>query len=61
VNSFNQHCKFRTGTKRTSNEIILLYRLPSSGTENTERLCEVLKTGRDNTIIIGDINMPGID
>jgi hypothetical protein len=60
-NEFNQHCIFKTGTKRTSLEIILAYRPPSSGTENGENLCNLLRTCGNNTILIGDINMPGVD
>jgi hypothetical protein len=57
VSNFNQHWKFKTGTGRTSIEISLAYRPPSSGAENTEKLCDVLRT----SVIIGDINMPRID
>ncbi len=46
VNNFNQHWKFKTGTGRTPIEISLAYRPPSSGAENTEKLCDVLRTWR---------------
>jgi hypothetical protein len=41
--------------------IVLVYQPPSAGQENTEQLCEILRQLEVNTILIGDINMPGID
>ena len=38
-----------------------MYRPPSSGNENEQNLCELLKNLPKNTIIIGDINLPHID
>lgn len=40
---------------------ILLYRPPSSGVDNMEKLCEVLRRLQRDTIVIGDFNLPGID
>ena len=58
---FNQFCGFSTGTHENIINFILAYRPPSSGNENTERLCEILKNLPPKTIMIGDINMPNIN
>ncbi len=60
-NNFNQFCSFSTGTKRDSLNFVLAYRPPSSGTENTNKLCELMRELPMNSVIIGDINMPGIN
>jgi len=60
-NNFNQFCSFSTGTKRDSLNFVLAYRPPSSGTENTNKLCEMMRELPMNSVIIGDINMPGIN
>jgi len=59
--SFNQFCVFTIATNSERINIILSYRPPSSGPTNTMELCEIIRSLRDNTIIIGDINMPGIN
>jgi Reverse transcriptase (RNA-dependent DNA polymerase)/Endonuclease-reverse transcriptase len=42
--------------------IILTYRPPNSGRENLQMLCEMLDTAAaDNTIAIGDFNLPDIE
>jgi hypothetical protein len=58
---FNQFCAFTIATKSEKLNIILAYRPPSSGATNTAELCEILRRLKDNSILIGDINMPGID
>jgi hypothetical protein len=40
--------------------VILAYRPLSSGLTNTAALCEILRTMDTNNVMIGDINMPGI-
>jgi hypothetical protein len=61
TNMFNQFCVFTIATKSEKLNIILAYRPPSSGLTNTTELCDILRRMKDNTILIGDINMPGID
>lgn len=58
---FNQFCVFTITTTSEKLNIILAYRPPSSGVTNTTELCEILRQLKDNTILIGDINMPTID
>ena len=47
--------------KKSDINIILVYRSPNSSKINTERLCEIVRNVENNSIIIGDINLPGID
>jgi len=58
---FNQFCSFNVVTKSDNLNVILIYRPPSSGQDNTVELCEILRCIDKNTVIIGDFNMPGID
>ena len=41
--------------------IVLVYRPPSSGKENIQKLCQMLRNLPKNSIVIGDINLPRID
>jgi hypothetical protein len=41
--------------------IVLVYRPPSSGEDNLTELCNILHAVDENTILIGDFNLPGID
>jgi hypothetical protein len=58
---FNQFCAFTIATKSEKLNIILAFRPPSLSATNTAELCEILRRLKDNSILIGDINMPGID
>jgi hypothetical protein len=58
---FNQYCTFRVATTSGSLDIVLIYRPPSSGIGNIAELCEMLRATKDNTIFIGDFNLPGVD
>ena len=60
-NSFNQQCGFNIGAAGSPLNILLVYRPPTSGAENTEKLCSILENLDPNTLVIGDFNMPGID
>ena len=40
--------------------IILIYRPLGSGYENNEELCEIMRNVDNQTIIIGDLNLPEI-
>ena len=42
-------------------QIILAYRPPNSGRENTEELCKLMEDWSGDGILVGDINLPGID
>ena len=58
---FNQFCAFKVATEGEPLSIVLTYRPPSAGPTNTARLCEILRTFKQNTILVGDINLPNID
>ena len=58
---FNQFCAFSVVTKSDNLNVILVYRPPSSGQDNLTELCEILRGTDNNTVLIGDFNMPGID
>ena len=58
---FNQFCNFSVVTESEKLDIILIYRPPSSGQDNLTELCEILRTVDENTLLIGDFNLPGID
>ena len=58
--SFNQHCKFYISTKSGRLEFILIYRPPTTGVDNTEKLCKLMEETGD-CVLIGDFNLPGID
>ncbi len=60
-NEFNQFCAFKISTSGEQLNLILAYRPPSSPQTNTEALCKLLRNLDNNSILIGDINMPGID
>ena len=62
TNSFNQYCMFKI--KCTNNlelNILAAYRSPNSSEENTNKLCDLICNMKDNCIVIGDINLPGIN
>ena len=61
TNEFNQFCCFRVQTKGEPLTIILVYRPPGAGYENTRNLCNILKNLERNTIIVGDFNFPDIN
>jgi hypothetical protein len=58
---FNQFCTFSVVTQSEKLNVILIYRPPSSGQDNLLELCELMRAAENNTIIIGDFNLPGID
>ena len=60
-NDFNQFCAFSVITKELPLQIILAYRPPNSGRENTEELCKLMEDWSGDGILVGDINLPGID
>jgi hypothetical protein len=41
--------------------IILIYRPPNSGKNNLDLLCELIENSQENTILVGDFNLPEID
>ena len=59
-NTFNQFCDFKIATGGQPLNIVLVYRPPSAGADNTEKLCEILRKLETNTIVIGDFNLPGV-
>lgn len=59
--SFNQFCSFSVVTTGEKLNIVLIYRPPSSGETNLLELSEILRAVDENTVLIGDFNLPGID
>ena len=58
---FNQFCCFKIKTKGNPLTIILVYRPPGSGYENSEELCKIMRNFDNQTILIGDVNLPEIN
>ena len=56
-----QFCELKLKTATEDLHIVLVYRSPNSSKENTDKLCQMIKMLKKNTILIGDINLPGID
>ena len=61
TNEFNQFCCFSVQTKGEPLTIILVYRPPGAGQENTHHLCEIMKNLDKRTIMLGDFNFPEIN
>jgi hypothetical protein len=59
--NFNQYAGLKIKSKGTPLNIVLVYRPPSSGNENTAELCNLLSSLDKNTFVIGDYNLPGIN
>jgi hypothetical protein len=59
--NFNQFCSFTIATKSEKLNVILIYRPPSSGQNSLTELCEIVRKADNNTVIIGDFNLPGTD
>ena len=60
-NAFNQYCAFKLRTASAQLTVILAYRPPASNTDNLILLCELIQNMGENTILIGDLNLPSID
>jgi hypothetical protein len=58
-NEFNQYAGGKIKTKGAPLTLILIYRPPSSGANNTTSLCKLLPLDK-NSFVIGYYNMPGI-
>jgi Reverse transcriptase (RNA-dependent DNA polymerase)/Endonuclease-reverse transcriptase len=58
--NFNQFSSFVILAKKPV-EIIMIYRPPNSGHNNMEELCQLIETAAENTVLIGDFNVPEID
>jgi Reverse transcriptase (RNA-dependent DNA polymerase)/Endonuclease-reverse transcriptase len=58
---FNQYTGIILKTNSRQLTFLLIYRPPSSGSENTEELCKLISDLKRDTFIIGDFNMPGIN
>ena len=61
VSDYNQYCKFMLKSESETCFFYLIYRPPSSGEENFNKLCDLLKGAEKNSIFVGDFNLPGID
>jgi hypothetical protein len=58
--NFNQFSAFTVLAKNPLH-LILIYRPPNSGRENIEQLCQIMESAPENSILIGDFNLPEID
>ena len=58
---FNQYCSFKIQSDSDILEFCVVYRSPNSSAANTNKLCELVKSLPKNCILVGDINLPGID
>jgi hypothetical protein len=61
TNTYNQHSMLTIKTKSGKLNLLLVYRPPSSNIENLDQLCELLVNAKNNTIAIGDFNLPKIN
>ena len=61
INDFNQHCRFSIKSKNDVLNFTVIYRSPNSNITNTNKLCDIINKVPTNSIIIGDINLSGID
>ena len=61
MSEFNQFCCFKIKTKGNPLTVILVYRPPGSGHENSEELCKIMRNFDNQTILIGDVNLPDIN
>ena len=62
--NFNQYCCFQVKSEKECIEFICVYRSPNSSDENDTYLCEDILNymkKRSDCVLIGDINLPGID
>ena len=58
---FHQYVSFKIISIEIPINLVLVYRPPSSGKENIQKLCQMLRNLPRNSIVIGDINLPHID
>ena len=58
---FHQYVSFKIISTENPLNIVLVYRPPSSGKENVQKLCQMLRNLPKNSIVISDINLPRID
>ena len=62
---FNQYCQFEVISKEKRNSenlnFTLVYRPPKNNKLNLTKLCDAIKNVPDNSILIGDFNLPNID
>ena len=61
LNKFNQFCCFQVITKGEPLSLILVYRPPGSGHDNIEELCDIMRNLDNQSIVIGDVNLPEIN
>ena len=61
LNAFNQFCAFTLRTSSVMLTVILAYRPPTSNIDNLVQLCSLVQNMKENTILIGDLNLPSID
>jgi hypothetical protein len=59
-NEFNQFCAFTIMTAEPMN-VIVVYRPPNSGRNNLTQLCNIIENMEQNSLAIGDFNLPDIN
>jgi hypothetical protein len=59
--NFNQYTGLKVKCRGAPLNIVLIYRPPSSGSDNIAELCNLLSSLDKNTFVIGDYNLPGIN
>jgi hypothetical protein len=57
---FNQYCKFAVKGKLANTHFTLIYRSPNAPREEIIQLEELLRSAEENSIVIGDFNLPGV-
>lgn len=60
-NDFNQYCAFNITTNSEQLTVILIYRPPGSNKDNMTGLCNIMRAADNNTVLIGDFNLPHVD
>lgn len=59
--NFNQYCKFRLICDTVPLTFYLVYRPPTSSSDNMTALAEILSQVEPNAFLIGDFNLPGVN
>ena len=58
---FNQYVSFKVKTLDSYVNVFLVYRPPNNSAHNFEKLCELIRSVPNNSIVVGDFNFPHID
>jgi len=61
LGAFAQHTSFKISTGNDSLNLVLIYRPPNTGPTSLDNFKELLCNVKNNTVLIGDFNLPEID